>query len=273
MPNMRALGAIKMAGLTPLPIEGELPVFEMVDPRILLVEDDYQRNPSERSIALTRKIYTAFSWLKYKPPIVVSTENGLVVVDGQHTCIAAASRADIEKIPVMRISADDLASRARSFIAHNRNRVNVTAIQMYYASLVGGDEDALTIAQVCQRAGVTIRKFVPYDGFGVGDTMAIQGIQKLVAEHGAMRARQILEILVVAGRAPITASDLRAVEFLLFDRNYGVNPGKLIDAITALNRTVDRDAKIKAANEKIRLWKAVALLYFEEAQRDVRRAS
>lgn len=89
------------------------------------------------------------------------------MIDGQHTAIAAASHPDIALIPVMVVEAVDQAERAGAFIGHNRDRLNITPMQMHYAAVAAGDEDALTVEQVCARAGVKILR-LRADG-GVND--------------------------------------------------------------------------------------------------------
>src|SRR5690348_4235835 len=96
------------------------PNFEWVEPKTLLVEDKYQRQLSKESITLIRRIISGWDWAKFKPPIVAPTNDGLEVIDGQHTAIAAASHPGIERIPVMVIDAAAMEDRARAFVAHNR---------------------------------------------------------------------------------------------------------------------------------------------------------
>src|SRR5579863_10262422 len=97
----RPIRPIPLVGITPKPISSRLPVFGWADPKTLLVEDEYQRGLTKRSIQLIRRIAENFDWLHIKPPVCARGANGkLCIVDGQHTAIAAASRG-LTKIPVM----------------------------------------------------------------------------------------------------------------------------------------------------------------------------
>jgi hypothetical protein len=103
-----------------------------------------------------REIIANWDWSKFKPPVVVEVDNGFHVIDGQHTAIAAASHPDVRRIPVMVVEAGSVQARAAAFLGHNRNRISITPLQLFHASVAAGDPDALTAQQVCDRAGVKI---------------------------------------------------------------------------------------------------------------------
>ena len=92
------------------------PIFEDVDPSMLLGDDGYQRDSSERSLKLVRKIVAGWDWAKFKSPVAVLTDAGLELIEGQHTAIAAATHPDIEKIPVMIVDEKQWEDRASAFI-------------------------------------------------------------------------------------------------------------------------------------------------------------
>jgi hypothetical protein len=98
---LRAIKPIPLIGLSVRDIPSAPPRFDWADPKTLLVEDDYQRRLTKRSITLIRKVAENFDWLHIKPRVCThGTGNKLCVIDGQHTAIAAASRG-VAKIPVM----------------------------------------------------------------------------------------------------------------------------------------------------------------------------
>jgi hypothetical protein len=47
--------------------------------------------------------------------------------------IAAATHPEIGKIPAMVVAADSIELRAKAFIGHNRNRLQLTPGQLYYS--------------------------------------------------------------------------------------------------------------------------------------------
>jgi len=257
-----------------------LPKFALCDPADLLVDEHYQRELSDRSMRLIRKIIAGFDWRRYKPPVVAEVNGQYHVIDGQHTAIAAVSHGGIKKIPVMIIDAAEISDRASAFVGQNRDRLAVTATQIYFAGVAGGDEDSLTVAQVCERAGVRVLRLPPNGDartrYKPGDTQAITTIQRLVAKRFAAGARRVLEVCAQGNLAPITANAIKAVDCVLNDPEYKdeIKPDRLVQAIQDLGSVIlERDAAIFAAGHNVHLWRAMAIVLFRRATRGQRKAA
>lgn len=193
---------------------GEKPKMVWVDPCSIYVDDDYQRDLNRRSFALVRRIVEGFAWRKLKPPIVVDVGGKLHCVNGQHTAIAAATLG-VPKIPVFVVDAGKIEQRADSFVSHNRDQLPMASLDLYRARLTAGDKDALDVQTVCRLAGVRLRNISPQSKIAPGDCPAIGTIARVVKRRGVKKARAILEALVKAGRAPIAAAEIDAVELVL----------------------------------------------------------
>ena len=272
----RAIASLAMPGLEPATALTERPGFRWVSPTTLLVDEAYQRNLSEKSVTLIRRIVADFDWRRFKPPIVVDTAAGLEVIDGQHTAIAAASHPGISEIPVMIVEAKEVADRARAFLGHNRDRLTVTPMQMHFAALAAKDPDACDIDQVCARAGIRVLRYPPGQGvFKARETLAIGSIGALIRNKGVMRARQILEVLSAAECAPIRAEAIRAATFLMTEKEYA---GAFVDESLSLTiRTMGEDAyrqaKIFAAEHKVPAWRGLAVTWFRNVRKVRRHAA
>jgi hypothetical protein len=191
---------------------GPTPELRWVKPTTLSVDDTYQRNLTRKSRKLISKLILNFSWSKMKPPIVVDTNGILHCIDGQHTAIAAAT-LQIPQIPIFVVSAQSQKERAGAFVAHNRDRLVLSPLDLYRAKQAQGDKDALDTAEACRRAGVHIKIINQTTArIDVGDTMAVATVQRLVKRQGLDKAVAVLEALVKGGRAPISASEIDAVE-------------------------------------------------------------
>lgn len=214
--GLRRIEALPINGMKAATVAADqAPELLWVAPGDLLVDDTYQRDLSDRSIRLIRRIIEGFSWNRFKPPIVVRTESGaLHIIDGQHTSIVCASLR-IQAIPVMVVTAADTAERARAFVGHNKDRTPVSPIDILRALQASGDEDAMDVANVCRRAGVRIRHISPGCAIAEGDTAAVGVVRKLVKTRGVRLARKVLETLVKARRAPIAGADIMAAEAIL----------------------------------------------------------
>lgn len=270
--------------IAPIAVDGDLnpiatgePIFERVDPRTLLVEETYQRDLSPKSMRLIEKIATGWDWRKFKPPVVAFADGGLRIIDGQHTAMGAASRPDIEKIPVMVVEASEVQDRAMAFIGHNRDRLTVTAMQMHHAAVAAGDDDATTVEQVCERAGVKLVRGA-YGGraWSPGETVAIGAVVGLIDRRGAMRARQMLQVLAQTDLAPIRPHHVRAVEAIFTDPLYaedvealdGRGAEDLAAVIGLLGEGAEREARLYIdARKGVPMWKALAMQWFKKMRK------
>ena len=265
--SLRGIEPINLAGLTPTTPSTTGPIFEWVDPAALLVNETYQRDLSERSIKLIRRIIDGWNWTKFKPPVCSLGDHGLEVIDGQHTAIAAASHPHVAQIPVMIVETETVQDRASAFIGQNTDRLGITKMQLHRAAVAAGDEDALTIEQVCQRSGVRLLMAKPHR-WTIGDSVAVQAIGALIDRRGAMGARRVMEMLVKAECAPVTQAGLKAVEMILFDPDYAeADQENLPDAIKTLATTAEREAATFAAAHRVALWKALGIVWFRKCRK------
>lgn len=258
---------------TAAPETGE-PICERVDPKTLFVDPAYQRQISERGLRQIRRMVEAFDWTKYKPPVCAYADHDgttvLKVLDGQHTAIAAASHPNIDMIPVMIVEAADTAAQAAAFVGQNTNHLGVTALQQHKAAIVAGDEDALTVEQVCARAHVVVLTSPPSRAeYQPRETVAINALRQLIDRRGAMKARMVLEVLSNANLAPITANHIRAADLLMTDAEYAdsFDPADLTKEIEQSGATAEHEAKIFSVAHKVPVWKALAITWFKKTRK------
>lgn len=258
--KLRPIKAINYSDLKPASFDGEKPMLQWVAPTDLLVDATYQRDLSERSVRLIRKMIESFAWNRLKPPIVVRVGAGLHIVDGQHTAIVAAS-IGIPQIPVFVVKAEGVDERARAFVGHNSDRVAVSSFDIYRALLASGDPDAVDVDNVCRRAGVRIRYISPSSVIREGDTAAIARVRGLVARRGVIPARKVLQCLVKAKRAPICAVEIQAVEELVCVEQPNVDLDVLTAAIRIEGEAGLTKARAKAKAERSQAWRALMRRY------------
>lgn len=268
--GLRSIAALSLPDITPAVIGGSMPRIIMADPRLMLVDEKYQRGLSERSLKLIRKIVGQWNWASFKPPVVTEVDGQLHVIDGQHTAIGAVTHGGIAEIPVLLVDALSAPERAASFAAHNRDRIAVTSTQLHAAMVEAGDEDAMTIAQVCERAGVEVLKHPPsFARFEPGQTMAVACIRALVNRRHAMGARRVLEICAKARLAPVSAQMIRAVEHLLFAEEYRdeIKPEVIETALAIGFADIVKEASRFSAERNVLLWRATASVIFMNRKR------
>jgi len=209
---------------------GRRPSTTVVRPSELSVDAAYQRDLSSKSMKLIRKLVEEWDWRKYKVPVVTRVGDHWHVIDGQHTAIAAVTHGGIDELEVLVVDAGDRRDRADAFIGHNKDRVQITNSQLFFAAAASGDDDALTALQICERAGATVlRNPSPGRPFRPGELIAVASLMQLVKRRSAVKARIVIETLVRISAAPITADLIKAVDLILHDRNYGdVEPDDVV---------------------------------------------
>src|SRR5690606_26633329 len=150
-------------------------------------------------------------------------------------------------------------AEASNFIAINRDRKNITALDRYWAELAAEDPEAMTVKQVCERAGVSIQRHPALD-YKPGQTVAIAAIRAVVDTRGAMRSREILQVLAKAELAPIKGEQVRACEILMTDDEFRefVEPEVLTDAIARSEEDIATEARAFAKTHRMPIARAYA---------------
>lgn len=268
--RIESLLPVSLRGVTPAIVAGcPTPELAWVKPAEIYVEAEYQRNLSERSIWMIRKIVAGWRWAHVKPVICARVGDKLMALDGQHTAIAAATLG-IGTIPALIVEAPTVKERAAAFIGQNSDRINLTAAHMHFAQLAAGEEMAVAVDQACAKAGVTIlRQSRGQSACKVGETYAVTILHRLVGRHGVNFLARVLRILVDAKRAPIGAVEIAAVSILLREAPYvgAFEPFNLVTIIRSapLDRWLAMAAKKIADGTKRRI--ALADVLFTRARR------
>ena len=262
LPSMRPVAPIDLAGIAPRDLASEEdPDFDVVDPSELLIDEQYQRGLSPKSLTLIRSIVENWSWARFKVPTCVRVDGRLHVIDGQHSVIAAATHPGIQAVPVLIAKVPAVADRAAAFVSHARSRLAATALQVQRAALVAGDDEAVTLDAVCRRAGVDLLPFAPSDSrYLPRQTVAVVGLRRLIAKQGAERAGEILGALAAADLAPISGDHVRLGELLLCDPAYAdsFDAERLTAAMRGLTAKLQAEARELAIAQRLSAWRALA---------------
>lgn len=272
---LRRIEPVSIAGLTPRTPPTGQPIMEYVSPRSLYVDPAYQRSIGERGIKQIRRIIENFDWSKFKLPTCCYAENFagetvLFVLDGQHTAIACASHPGIDSIPVQIVEAASVEAQAEAFIGLNTDRLGVTKLQLHQAAVVAGDPEAVTIEQVCERAGITVLRGTPGSGrYKSKETIAVAALAALISRRGAMRARIVLDVLAATDLAPIASSHIQAVDLLLHDKEFcdQITGPNLSTAINEMIVDAEDEAILFAKTHKIPKWRALASVWFRKCRK------
>lgn len=246
------------------------PEVRLVAPTDLRVEPAYQRDLSARSLRLIRKIVTGWDWAKFKAPICAETDAGLFIIDGQHTAIAAASHPEIQKIPVMIVSAQQIERRAAAFVSHNRDRLIMTPAQVFYGDVAAGDVDAIGTLAAVENGGGTIPRLPVQKGYTKpGQVTAVSSVRDVYKRGGAPLLERIIRIAVVARTTPIAQTVVRGLQIILTEERFSEIAKKhdkeIADALGTI-KNIDSAARHFAADSGQGRDRACALLIVNEIE-------
>ncbi len=190
---------------------GARPTLAWIDKAVLTVDPSYQRTISgERSQKLIAKLAATFSWAHCAPLIAAAgPDMTYTLIDGQHRHAAAMRRDDIKDLPCYVIDATDRAAQVAAFVAHNRDRVALTSLALFHASVGAGDAIAVRVVSACREAEVEILPAtMSIDKMPPNVTMATGICSRIAEEEGAGALTDVLKVIREAH--PKTPGQLRS---------------------------------------------------------------
>lgn len=197
---------------------GPAPEILYLEPRQLVVNEEYQRGVSRAGIRQIRQMAERWDWSAFKAPSVARTDDPDLyeVVDGQHTAIAAATNGTIPYLPCLVMSAETLAEKASGFLGINRDRIALTKAAIYNALVAAQDETAITVFCALSDSGCRMLDVPPNAGrWEVGDTLAVGTLLDIGKRRGGPRLTTLLTLLKGAQAAPISSMALKALDLAL----------------------------------------------------------
>lgn len=250
--DIRPVAPLALSGLQRAPVSTTVPGIVWRAPSELQVEGAYQRELTPRSLRLIRKIVSEFDWAKFKPPIAVSCGDGLRVIDGQHTAIAAATHGGIEKIPVFVVDGETVAERAQAFVAHNRDRINVSALEIFHAEIAAREPLAFGILKIVYECGGDIPRTLPRrDKCEPGQLVCVGELKKIVREMGQQGLRRVVTVLVKSQQAPIHRTLVRGLALALSHERFSAVAAAADERIArAVAAVAEPDASARSLSEQ-----------------------
>lgn len=179
------------------PVIGAPPTLEWVSVSQIGVDPAYQRSTdNELSQTLIRKIARFWDWNLCQPLSLTRRSDGtLWAVDGQHRHAAAQLRGDIPHLPCVIARYANQSDEASAFVALNRQRKPLTAVDLFKAALAAGDEQAHQVMEAITASGLTIAPHSNYTAWKPGMIFCVPGVQRAWQRRGAQVTRNALTAL------------------------------------------------------------------------------
>lgn len=247
-----------------LPDPGEVPALDWIDKTLITVDPLYQRPLDVDRVAT---IARSFTWRSFGALVIVPARDGYHVTDGQHRLEAAKVHPKITHVPAVIVQAETIQSEAGMFVDINKNRKNVSALELFFAELAAETGGAAEVLKAAQAAGLRIPKYP--GSFKVNDTIAVGALHSLVATYADEKVRTILTTVAAGGFKPISANQIKAVEHLLTDREFSqqIVHEDLAALLKSVGTTLDSEARRFAATHGIPFWKALASTWFQKCRK------
>lgn len=230
---------------------GPKPEYLWLNVGSLRIDDAYQRLiATEDAQRVIKRIAENFTWRDFLAVVVGKRDDRtLWVIDGQHR-LEAAKRLGIINVPCLIFPYDSIAEEAQTFVAINRDRRRVDAVDLFLASLTAGDEEAEALDEVFQDAGVKVTRFRNTAKFAANEITCVTACQQALKKHGRDALRDAL-IAIVEAYADLEQRGLYPTEHLVrgvtaiyaeFRTDERFDPDRLIAAIRKMKPVEWADA-------------------------------
>jgi hypothetical protein len=175
---------------------GEPPAVQFIGVERLAIDRSYQRGTqSKNSQRLIQSIAEKWDWRLCTPLLVAQRDGGLWIIDGQHRWEAAKLRGDIQYMPCAVGAYTGSAEEAALFVAANRFRVRVNAMDMWRAAVASGDEATITIERLLGDAGLSIAVSANHCSLRPGELLCTGVLYTALRIHGATKVGQALSAM------------------------------------------------------------------------------
>lgn len=165
--------------------------FEMVDPRLVVVDHRYQRDEKE---TLVSRIAQSPSWEAFGAISCYRRDNNvLVCVDGQQRLRGIlASENPPKKVPAIIFEKAKLKDEASTFVTINIQRKAVTPIEKHRGLVVAGNPAALAIERALDTTGFSLA----YGGQSSSSPKNIGAIAALYEVYNTLGEEGLVQVLV-----------------------------------------------------------------------------
>jgi hypothetical protein len=188
---------------------GEPPAVQFIGVERLAVDGSYQRDTRSRnSQRLIEVIASEWDWRLCTPLLVANRDGALYIIDGQHRWEAAKLRGDIQYMPCAVGNYTGSAEEAALFVAANRLRVRVNALDMWRAAIASGDAATVKIDQLCNQAGLAIARSPQHQVLRPGELLCTKALYSALRTYGEDKLEAALLTLGVFADQVITHSGL-----------------------------------------------------------------
>lgn len=203
--------------------------FEMVDPRLVVIDHRYQR--AEKP-ALIAAIATDPRWELFGVPVLFKRGTTFYCGDGQQRIAGVKASPDPPKqIPAVWFPMNHLEDEAAVFVQINEFRTQLSALEKHKGKIIAKDPATLAVERVAEKVGLSI-------GSGKGESKTISAVTALYTVYNALGEEGLLQTLVVCRDAfpddagALSSEMLKVVGAMIEEQGDKYERQKLTTALT-----------------------------------------
>lgn len=240
----------------------------------LHVDPAYQRGvDSGQSQALIRRIAQHWDWGLCQPLAVAKRDDGsLWVVDGQHRLAAARLRSDIYDLPCVVSPSGGIRDEAASFVAMNRTRKPLTALELFRGAVASGDANALALMRVLSDVGFSLAPHLTAASWKPRQLGNVVPLQAALREHGEARLARALRILDAAFGDEVLRYGATLfpgiMHLVAMDLGQGLDAGLLVAVLQGQTQAEWRDAILMHSATNGLRWAVSSIAVIQSAYRE-----
>lgn len=196
--------------------------FEMVDPRVIVIDHRYQR---ELRPALVAAIASDPRWELFGVPVLFKREaKGIYYcADGQQRIEGIKrSKNPPKEIPSVWFPVQGVDEEAAVFVQINEFRIALSALQKHKGKIVAKDPATLAIERTLENAGLSIGKGSDKDPNTIYAVASLYNIYNRIGEEGLLQTLVVCRDAWQGDSAALSAQMLRSVADVIeeMDSNY-----------------------------------------------------
>jgi hypothetical protein len=204
--------------------------FELVDPKVVIIDHRYQR---EMRPALVAAIASDPRWELFGVPVLFKRGNGLFyVADGQQRIEGIKRSKNTPRlIPAVWFPVSGVDEEAAVFVQINEFRIALSAMQKHKGKIIAKDPATLAIERAVEKAGLSISS-TDEDDKSINAVASLYWIYNRIGEEGLLQTLVVCRDAWEGNSAALGASMLRSVSEVIEDLDSNYERQRLTKALT-----------------------------------------
>lgn len=204
--------------------------FEMVDPRLVIVDHRYQRPEKP---ALVAAIATDPRWELFGVPVLFKRGSQFYVADGQQRIAGVKQSVEPPKlVPAVWFSVQHLEDEAAVFVMINEFRKALSPMEKHRGKITAKDPATLAIESVVTTAGLSVGTSSRGESREISSIATLYAIYNLIGEDGLLQTLVVVRDAFPDDSHAFSGPILRGVANIIMEQDGSYERSKLTAALS-----------------------------------------